>query len=172
VYRTNVNATFNVLSQVGQRGVRRASIASSINAFGVPLNHHDVTPAYFPIDEDIPTDIDDWYSLSKRSDELTAAMVARHWGTTVVALRFPLVKSADELRRHARRLATDPRQAMREGWAHLDVRDAARALLAGLTAPLIGAHVLLVAAEVSGPNGVPRPTVDGAARRSPGVAAA
>jgi len=76
VFRTNTDATFNVLAQAGERGIRRAVIASSINAFGVPMHRERLLPAYFPIDEDIPYALDDWYSLSKRCDELTAEMAA------------------------------------------------------------------------------------------------
>ena len=117
-------------------------IASSINAFGVPMNHHDVMPAYFPIDEQIPTDIDDWYSLSKYSDELTAQMVARHWGMDVVALRFPLVDSVEGLRRTAERLKTDPAASRREGWSYLDLRDAAEAVHRALVGEWRGCHVV------------------------------
>jgi nucleoside-diphosphate-sugar epimerase len=142
VYRTNVVSTFNVLSQAGQRGLRRAVIASSINAFGVPMNHHDVAPAYFPIDEEIPVDIDDWYSLSKQSDELTARMVARHWGVDVAALRFPLVDTAASLLRIRGFVEGDPAIRMREGWAYLDLRDAAEAIYRSLVAEWTGAVVV------------------------------
>lgn len=142
VYRTNVNATFNVLSQAGERGISRAVIASSINAFGVPNNRHDVMPAYFPIDEDIPVDLDDGYSLSKRADELTSDMAWRHWGIDVVALRFPLVKPLAVLRQVARQVQDDPQRMLREGWAYLDVRDAAQAVLLGLTADVSGSNVI------------------------------
>jgi nucleoside-diphosphate-sugar epimerase len=142
VYRTNVVSTFNVLSQAGQRGIRRAVIASSINAFGVPMNHHDVAPAYFPIDEEIPVDIDDWYSLSKQSDELTARMVARHWGVDVAALRFPLVDTAASLLRIRGFVEGDPAMRMREGWAYLDLRDAAEAIYRALVAEWTGAVIV------------------------------
>lgn len=142
VYRTNTSATFNVLSQAGSLGIRRAVTASSINAFGVPMNHHGMLPAYFPLDEEIPVELDDWYSLSKRSDELTAAMAASHWGMAVVALRFPYVARASDLRRHAEALIRDPGGRVREGWSYLDVRDAARAALCALTARVDGALVV------------------------------
>ncbi len=148
VYRTNTGATFNVLVQAAERGVRRAVIASSINAFGVPMNHHDVTPAYYPIDEDVPVRLDDWYSLSKYSDELTAGMVASHWGTAVIAVRYPHVDTWHALRAHADRAARDPgaAQQVREGWSYLDLRDAADVVLAALSAPVSGALVVGVAA--------------------------
>jgi nucleoside-diphosphate-sugar epimerase len=166
VYRTNVVSTFNVLSQAGERGIRRAVIASSINAFGVPMNHHDVAPAYFPIDEQIPADIDDWYSLSKQSDELTAQMVARRWGVDVAALRFPLVETAAALLRISDRVHSDPASRMREGWSYLDIRDAAEAIYRSLVADFTGAIVIGLSAS---DTLVARPTAELVREYAPGV---
>lgn len=166
VFRTNACGTFAVLAAAGAQGLRRAVVASSINAFGVPMNHHDVLPAYFPLDEDVPADVDDWYSHSKSTDERTAAMASRHWGLETVALRFPLVDTPEGLARTAARLQEDPRGAVREGWSYLDLRDAARAVLAALTAPLHGSHVVgLSAADTL----LTTPTADALARWAPSV---
>jgi nucleoside-diphosphate-sugar epimerase len=147
VYRTNVTSTFNVLEQAARAGVTRAVIASSINAFGVPMNHHGVLPAYLPIDEDIPIALDDWYSLSKRSDELTAQMAASRWGIDVIAFRFPLVASHGDLAAYAIELAKSPQGAAREGWSYLTLDDATRAIWAALCSTARGAHVLNLSAE-------------------------
>lgn len=147
VYTTNVVSTFNMLAQAGARGVRRAVVASSINANGLPMNRHDVVPAYFPVDERLPIDLDDWYSLSKHNGEFAASMAWRRWGIDVVSLRFPHVNSGDGLADMARLQRTDPAFGMREAWSYLDTRDAARAIELGLTAPLTGAHPVLVAAS-------------------------
>ncbi|WP_116947397.1 NAD-dependent epimerase/dehydratase family protein [Jiangella endophytica] len=150
VYRTNTGATFNVLTQAATGGqIGRAVIASSINAFGVPMNHHAVSTAYYPIDEDVPVQLDDWYSLSKYSDELTAGMVASHWGLPVVALRFPHVNAWHELRVFAERAGREPgnAQLVREGWSYLDLRDAVGAVVAALTAPVSGSLVVGVSAR-------------------------
>jgi nucleoside-diphosphate-sugar epimerase len=166
VYRTNVTSTFNVLAQAGERGIRRAVIASSINAFGVPMNHHDVAPTYFPIDEEIPTDIDDWYSLSKQADELTARMVARRWGVDVAALRFPIVESAEALLRISALAELDPASRMREGWSYLDLRDAAEAVYRSLIAEWSGAIVV----SLSAPDTMmARPTAELVREFAPGV---
>lgn len=157
VYSVNVVSTFNVLAQAGAAGIRRAVVASSINAYGVPMNHHDVDPAYFPIDENIPVDVDDWYSLSKINDEQTARMASRRWGIDVVSLRFPHVNSAEVLARFSDQHADEPAMGLREGWSYLDTRDAARAVALSLTAPIAGAHRLFVAADTSI---VPYPTED------------
>lgn len=147
VFRTNVTATFAVLAEAGARGVTRVVIASSINAFGVPMNPNPVMPAYYPLDEDVDADIADAYSLSKSVDEQSARMAWRRWGTTVIALRFPLVRDRSGLGEFARTVGQDPVTMAREGWAYLDQRDAVRAIIAGLESPVTGAHVIGVAAD-------------------------
>jgi len=148
VYSTNVVSTFNVLAQAGAAGVRRAVVAGSINAYGLPQNiHPGLVPAYFPLDTDIPSDIADWYSLSKRNDEATSRMAARHWGIDIVTLRFPHVNTAERLREVADGLRANPRTGVTEAWSYLDVRDAARAIELGLTASTTGAHAFFLAAD-------------------------
>lgn len=166
VYTGNVVSTFNVLAQAGALGVGRAVVASSINAYGVPMNHHDVLPAYYPLDEKIPSDVDDWYSLSKQNDENTARMAWRHWGIDVVSLRFPHVNTAEVLRRQADGFRTNPSAGVREGWSYLDTRDAAYAIELGLTASLSGQHTLFVAA---GTTNAPFATDDLLDAFAPGV---
>ncbi|WP_375426168.1 NAD-dependent epimerase/dehydratase family protein [uncultured Friedmanniella sp.] len=164
VFSTNVVSTFTVLAHAGERGIRRAVIASSINAYGGPFNSHDVLPAYYPLDERLPADLDDPYSLSKFTDERTAEMAARHWGTDIIALRFPLTASHEELVERTRDL--DLRHGALEAWAHLDARDAARAIELSLLSQATGAHAVFVAADTTS---VPYPTEDLLERYAPGV---
>jgi nucleoside-diphosphate-sugar epimerase len=147
VFENNVAATFNVLAQAGQRGIGRAVIASSINAFGVPMNVNPVVPAYYPLDEEVQSDIADAYSLSKSVDEQSARMAWRRWGTDVIALRFPLVKTREQLLTFAANAERDPSTMAREGWAYLDLRDGVRAIIAALESPATGAHVVGLAAD-------------------------
>lgn len=147
VFDNNVTSTFNVLAQAGQRGIGRVVIASSINAFGVPMNVNPVVPAYYPLDEEVQADISDAYSLSKSVDEQSARMAWRRWGTNVIALRFPLVKSHEDLLRFAEVAERDPAGMAREGWAYLDLRDGVRAIIAALESPVTGAHVVGLAAD-------------------------
>ncbi|HEY1177415.1 MAG TPA: NAD(P)-dependent oxidoreductase [Phytomonospora sp.] len=157
VYTTNVVSTFNVLAQAGAAGLRRAVVAGSINAYGLPMNRHDVTPAYFPIDTDIPVDIADWYSLSKHNDENTARMAWRQWGIDVVTLRFPHVHHEEALREHAEFHRANPGAGLREAWSYLTTADAARAIALSLTAATTGAHAFFLAA---GRTLSPYPTED------------
>jgi nucleoside-diphosphate-sugar epimerase len=146
VYSINVVSTFNVLAQAGALGIDRAVIASSINATGVPFNPHEIRQPYFPWDEKAPSDVGDWYSLSKQNDENTARMAWRRWGIDVVAFRFPHVNSPDVLERMSAHVRANPRSGLREAWSYLDTRDAAYAVELGLTASLSGAHTFFVAA--------------------------
>jgi nucleoside-diphosphate-sugar epimerase len=157
VFSTNVVSTFTVLAHAGERGIRRAVIASSINAYGGPYNSHPVLPAYYPLDERLPADLDDPYSLSKATDENTAAMASRHWGTDIIALRFPMTAPQDVLLEHAARSTEDLRHGATEAWSYLDVRDAARAIELSLLSQARGAHPVFVAA---GTTCVPFPTED------------
>jgi nucleoside-diphosphate-sugar epimerase len=157
LFSTNVVSTFTVLAHAGERGLRRVVIASSINAYGGPFNSHDVLPAYYPLDEHLPADLDDPYSLSKYTDERTAEMAHRHWGTDVVALRFPMTADAQTLAEFAERSAEDPRAGAKEAWSYLDVRDAARAVERSLLAEVRGAPAVFVAADTTC---VPYPTED------------
>lgn len=150
VFVGNTSATFTVLACAGEAGVRRAVIASSINAFGVPMNRHDVMPAYYPLDEASPVAHDDAYSLSKWVDEYIGAFACSRWDMTVVALRFPLVRDLPALRRSAQQTRDTPAERARlarEGWAYLEMSDALDAILRGLTQPISGMHTLLVAAH-------------------------
>jgi nucleoside-diphosphate-sugar epimerase len=166
VFSTNVVSTFTVLAHAGEQGVRRAVIASSINAYGGPYNSHDVRPAYYPLDEQLPADLDDPYSLSKFTDERTAEMASRHWGIDVIALRFPLTAARDVLLEHAGQAAADPEQGATEGWSYLDARDAARAVELSLLSSARGAHAVFVAAD---DLTVPFPTEALLDRYAPGV---
>jgi nucleoside-diphosphate-sugar epimerase len=166
VFATNAVSTFRVLSAAGERGIRRAVIASSIQAFGVSLNPHRPYPAYFPLDESLPFDIADGYSHSKRVDELSAQVAWRRWGIDVVALRFPLVTDAEALRAGALHAVEHPEDGACLGWAYLDLRDAARAVHLALTVPLEGAHVIGLSAQDTLLGG---PTREHLERYAPGV---
>lgn len=167
VFRTNTDSTFNVLWQAAERGIGRAVIASSINHTGLPFNADpDARPAYFPIDETMPSQLTDPYALSKVIDEVTAQTVHRRFGMDIVALRFPFTAPAEQIARHAGTLSTDPSPAVREGWSYLDVRDAALAVETALTADVTGAVPVYVTAD---DTLLAMPTEEALDRFAPGV---
>ncbi|WP_203434037.1 NAD-dependent epimerase/dehydratase family protein [Jiangella asiatica] len=159
VFATNTAATFAVLDAAGEHGVRRAVIASSINALGYRYGPRPGRPAYLPLDERLPSLAADPYSLSKQVDELTAAAMHRRHGMDVVALRFPMVAGLggadgldDRLPGFFDVIAGDPGHAAVDAWLYLETRDAARAVELGLRPARPGAHTVFVAApETSAP---------------------
>lgn len=149
VFGNNALATFTVLWTAAEAGVRRFAIAGSVNATGLLMNPHRPRPPAYPVDEATPPDVADPYSLSKQVDELTLRAVCRRFGASGVALRLPLMISADN-RDGLRAWAADRvEEGAGDGWGWLDVRDAAEAFRLALTVPLDGAHVVHVAAPTT-----------------------
>nr|WP_296070977.1 NAD(P)-dependent oxidoreductase [uncultured Actinoplanes sp.] len=174
VFGRNTRATFTVLDLAGRAGVRAAAIASSYAICGLPFARRPLAMPYLPIDVHLPLQITDPYALAKRTDEATADMIHRRYGMSVVALRLPFLGTAEGgLAEMAARYARDPSRGTADVWSYLDVRDAARALLASLTPAVHGNHVVYVAAaETLAPHptewlldtyhpGVPRPRFAG-----------
>jgi nucleoside-diphosphate-sugar epimerase len=150
VFCGNTTATFNVLEAAVRVGVQHAVIASSHAATGLPFAASARTPAYLPLDEDIPLHVEDPYGLSKQVDELTAAMMWWRHGLSVVALRFPFLGDPDDrLPRRAAQLAADPAKGAAELWGYLDYRDAADCCVAALAHRRPGCHVVTVAAPTT-----------------------
>jgi nucleoside-diphosphate-sugar epimerase len=147
VFVGNTSATFTVLEQAAQAGVRRATIASSYALIGLPFATCARQPAYLPIDDLIPPQIEDPYALSKQVDELTGAMMWWRHRISVCALRFPYLGSIDdELPERARQFAAEPALGATELWTYLETRDAASACIAGLVEPPPGFHAVGLAA--------------------------
>ena len=167
VFGGNTRATFTVLDRAGRCGVRRAAIASSYAICGLPFARRPLRMPYLPIDAALPLQITDPYALSKRADEATADMIHRRYDMSVVALRMPYVGGVDDrLRPMAERWAHEPQLGAADVWSYLDVRDAARALVAALEPAEPGNHVVYVAAPETL---VAQPTESLLARFHPGV---
>ena len=166
LFGNNTLATFTVLWTAAELGVRRFVIASSVHATGLMANPHHPLPPKYPIDESVPPDVADPYSLSKQVDEHTLRSVCRRFAASGVALRLPLMVDAaktDDLRAWtAERLA----DGARDGWGWLDQRDGAEAFRLALTGDYRGAHVVHVAAPDVFADA---PTEELIARYAPGV---
>lgn len=150
VFVGNTAATFTVLEQAACAGVRNAVIASSHAATGMPFAPLVRRPAYLPIDEYLPLQVEDPYALSKQVDELTAAMMWWRHKLSVVAVRFPFLGEADDrLPKRAAQFTADPAAGAAELWGYLDYRDAAQVCIAALTPARPGCHVVTVAAPTT-----------------------
>jgi nucleoside-diphosphate-sugar epimerase len=151
-YDINARGTFTVFEAAVAAGIPHVVYASSINASGLPLGPGPQLPSRFPYDEDEPTRIGDWYSLSKVANEDAARMFETRGGTRFTGIRYPLVRDVtanggDTFAAHLRGVLRDaPLRAAAEGWSYLDVRDAARAVSAALSSDTPAAPGILVAA--------------------------
>ncbi|MFI6505714.1 NAD-dependent epimerase/dehydratase family protein [Nonomuraea typhae] len=167
VFGQNTLATFTVLEQAGLAGVRRACLASSMAADGLPFAGRELHPAYVPVDEAVPVQAEDPYALSKLVDEETARTMARRHGMGIVALRLPYVGGFEErLNDFAAATAADPGAHARGYWAYLETRDAARACVLALGVPGPGAEVVCVCAPETMAG---QPTAELLERYHPGV---
>ena len=152
IYAANALGAFLVMEAAGRAGVAKVVYASSINAFGLPLNPDPVLPTHYPWDEDEPAVIADAYSLSKQANEHAAAAISRNYGMELTGIRFPLVRDIYEhdgtvFAQHIRRaMNEDPRRQACEGWTYLDTRDAAASVEAALSRSTPPAPGILVAA--------------------------
>jgi nucleoside-diphosphate-sugar epimerase len=94
LFQTNVSGTFNVFEAAAAEGIRRVVQASSINALGCAWSITDITPRYFPIDEEHPSMTNDPYSFSKQLVEDIARYYWRRDGISSASMRFPWVTPA------------------------------------------------------------------------------
>ncbi|WP_432994274.1 NAD-dependent epimerase/dehydratase family protein [Dactylosporangium sp. CA-233914] len=166
VFANNTRATFVVLEECAKAGVTRAVIASSYSILGLRFAPHVLHPAYYPIDEATPPQVEDAYALSKLTDEATAAMMHRRHGLDVVALRFPFTSSWERLREVAEACRADPWSMAPDSWSYLHVDDAAEAVWLAATRPVTGFHPVLLAAPQTL---AAEPTLDLIARYHPGT---
>jgi len=130
-----------------QVGLSRVVWASSETTLGLTFGP-DNPPRYAPVDEDhypYPTST---YALSKVLGETQAATLARWSGTPHAALRLSNVIPVERYATFPQDWA-DPQRRMFNLWSYIDVRDAAGACLAALTAPLEGARSYVIAATDS-----------------------
>lgn len=163
IVQTNVMSTWNVLEAAHKLGTARVVIASSIQAISTATPRTRQFYKYLPIDEDLPLDAQDEYSLSKVLGENMADMFARHYNMSVVSLRFPWVASPELL-------ATGPRKGdtadQISDVCYLTLADTSELCWLAATAPLEkGTHWPLFAAAAD--TYIDTPTLDFVRRRFP-----
>jgi nucleoside-diphosphate-sugar epimerase len=133
-YNANAAMTWNVFEACARLGVSRVVAASSVQAIYTVTPRHPRQFPYFPIDEKIPVDPQDDYSMSKATGEHLGEMFAKHYGLTVVTIRPPWVARPEDLVGLPAEPGDDP--VASSLWAYCDVRDEARAFFLAATAKL------------------------------------
>jgi nucleoside-diphosphate-sugar epimerase len=132
-FMNNTSSTFNVFLACAQLGIKRVVAASSIQVNHTCTPRTPIRYQYFPFDEEHLVDPQEDYSLSKYAGEICADTFARHYGLTIVSLRFTAVHMPQALYR------LDPGQRpddTRVLYTYVDPRDAARACFLAATASL------------------------------------
>lgn len=133
-FAINVNSTYNVLEAAVQLGIQRVVLASSIQAARTVVMRNETNYQYLPIDEDHPLDPQNDYALAKQLGEVMGEMFAKHFGLTVVNLRFTAITPPENIKANFPwPEAKPPHWAM---YAYADVRDAARCAFLAATKPL------------------------------------
>jgi nucleoside-diphosphate-sugar epimerase len=133
-FATNVNSTFNVLQAAVQLGIKRVVLASTIQVTRTVHMQNDTRYRYLPVDEAHEVDPQTDYALSKQVGEVCGEMFARHFGLSVVSLRFTAITHPDNIKaNYPWPAAREPHWAM---YAYCDVRDAARCAYLAATATL------------------------------------
>ncbi|HVU66695.1 MAG TPA: NAD(P)-dependent oxidoreductase [Ktedonobacteraceae bacterium] len=147
VYGNNIMSQFNVFEAANRLNIRRVVSASSFSAFGFPFQHRWSEPLYLPIDEAHPLLPQDAYGLSKANGEEIAAAYCRRTGGSAVSLRITHVVNDSDMHSFFEDVRQAPGRYAAEFWAYVHVNDVARACLLGLTRPLDGHQIFLVAAD-------------------------
>ncbi|HEY7735630.1 MAG TPA: NAD(P)-dependent oxidoreductase [Candidatus Limnocylindrales bacterium] len=141
-FRINALSTYNVFAAAVAAGVQRVVWASSETVLGLPF---DTPPAFAPIDETHPPRPETSYALSKLVGETMASQFARQTGIPFLGLRISNIMEPEE---YARFPSFQDDATLRKWnlWGYVDARDVAQAIRLGLTAPIEGSDVCIVAA--------------------------
>jgi nucleoside-diphosphate-sugar epimerase len=161
-FRINALSTYNVFASAVAHGLKRVVWASSETVLGLPF---DEPPAFAPIDESHPPRPESSYALSKLVGETMAAQAARRSGIPFVGLRISNIMEPDDYAAFPS-YWEDARLRRWNLWGYVDVRDVAGAIWSGLSAPIDGAEVCIVAAE---DTVMPRPSSELMAEVYPSV---
>jgi nucleoside-diphosphate-sugar epimerase len=96
LWKVNCDGTFNVLEAARRAGVRDIILTSSVCAWGPLFWSTPQTPAYFPVDEQIPNRPDDMYGMSKAIGEVLAYGYSRRFKQRIASLRLATVGLFDQ----------------------------------------------------------------------------
>ncbi|RCH67781.1 NAD(P)-dependent oxidoreductase [Streptomyces sp. SDr-06] len=142
-YAANSTSTYNVFQAAAVHGVRRVVWASSETVLGPPFRVGG--PAQLPLDESHPVRPETSYALSKATGEAIADHFAHRCAMTSVALRFSVVMDQAEYAALPAYWA-EPERGRWNLWSYVDLADVAVSCRLALTADLVGATALTVAA--------------------------
>ena len=121
-FRINTMGTYNIIEAAEKLGIRKTIIASSETTCGLVFANEARDPAYFPLDEDYPSNPMDSYALSKICNERTAHAFAQRSNADIYAIRIGNVIEPHEYALFPSFFA-DPGFRKRITWSYIDARD-------------------------------------------------
>lgn len=149
-FAVNAQGTFNMVVAAAENGVKRFLCASSINASGwfyCRVTNRPRNWPFLPVDETIPPDHEDAYSLSKYTNELTCAAWTNRTGMNTAAFRFSGVFPPEWTESYAKK--AKPAEKWDEELAsYIDLRDVVSGLQQALeydSLPASGVYQLVAA---------------------------
>ena len=148
LYANNTVGSYNVLLAATMEGIKRVSMASSINALsGIDIEHCDYR--YLPVDEKHPTFNQDEYGLSKVILEQQGDSFARRYpDMTISSLRLHALLETPMEPQNSLDDACSP--SARGLWGWMYIWEAARAHVLALKASYTGHEVFFTTALISG----------------------
>jgi len=134
VHNTNVQGGYNAMHAAASLGIKRFSLASSVNAHGLVYSESELVFPAFPLDETMDTFPSDAYALSKAEVEMQADSLVRSFnGFRVASFRIHEVSPLKDIER------TEEEDA-RQLWAWVNPTATARACLLGVTGGKFEGH--------------------------------
>ncbi|MGI8689562.1 MAG: NAD-dependent epimerase/dehydratase family protein [Thermomicrobiales bacterium] len=125
VFNENTEGTYNVCEACFALGIGSVIYASSINHLGLDFRYRDVTPDYFPVDEEHRTLAQDPYALSKVASEEILHGFHRRSGMRTIIIRPPAVILPDQYQQRCAANRANPLVAGGFLWTYVDARDLA-----------------------------------------------
>ena len=121
-FRINTMGTYNIVEAAEKLGIRKTILASSETTYGLVFANEARDPAYFPLDEEYPSNPMDSYALSKICNERTAHAIQQRTGSDIYAIRIGNVIEPHEYEQFPGFFA-DPGFRKRITWSYIDARD-------------------------------------------------
>lgn len=149
LFDSNVTVTSRLLHAAGSAGLRKIVYASSQSALGFSRAPQMIVPDYLPVDEKHRCYPVETYGVSKLVGEQLCAVVETAYGVSTLSLRFPVIWAPEGFEAHVGLRVGNPAQAPRSFWSYVDVRDAARAVMLGVSADTGPCEVLNISARWS-----------------------
>lgn len=145
-FANNVLATYNILEAADTLGIKKAVVAGSECAYGFCFSKHNLSPEYFPVDEQHPVLAEDCYGIGKIAAEAVAEGIHRRNGMQIITFRLGNVIT-EPMYANFRDWIDDPHKRVLNVWNYIDARDIASACWLAVEKDGIGCEIMNLAAD-------------------------